>query len=54
MCIRDSLDTAITLIPLLDDDGNPVFETDPDTGLPLVDDDGNPILVLDTLEVPFE
>ena len=48
------LDTAITLIPLLDDDGNPVFETDPDTGLPLVDDDGNPILVWDTLEVPFE
>jgi len=48
------LDTAITLIPLLDDDGNPVFETDPDTGLPLVDDDGNPILVWDTLVVPFE
>jgi len=48
------LDTAITLIPLLDADGNPVFETDPDTGLPLVDDDGNPILVWDTLVVPFE
>ena len=36
------LDTAITLIPSLDDDGNPQFE---------IDDSGNPVPILEPLEV---
>ena len=36
------LDTAVTLIPSLDDDGNPQFE---------IDESGNPVPILEPLEV---
>ena len=45
------LDTAVTLIPSLDSDGNPLFELDPVTGLPALDSDGNPIPILEPAEI---